>query len=126
MFHIHPDHARVPELGTAQRGRSFIPGGSCEREKIVGLLASQADLFASMATGHRALERLVLALVETHPQRAAVLQRLRAHQEIDIVTDLYENDLPEISVADEKQRERLLEAVQRLCSSAPPPRPQVG
>ena len=85
--------------------------------KLFGLLAQHTIDLGKIGTAHLALEKLVLALVEAHPAKAALLARFTEYLEADSAIDLPGKTRPEVSAAADAQRERLMRAVQQICSA---------
>src|SRR4051812_34417262 len=51
---------------------------SMKEREVLELLQTQAKLLAGMSAAQLALERVVLALIETHPDKPALLARIQA------------------------------------------------
>jgi hypothetical protein len=83
--------------------------------KLMNLLQENMALMVSLTASHRALERVVMALVDTHPNKPALLARLKKHFEVDVVSDLYEPMTPPEEQAYTHARARLLTAVRAVC-----------
>jgi hypothetical protein len=83
--------------------------------KLLELLQTQAKLLAGMSSAQLATERIVLALIETHPDKPALLARIHAQLEINAVSDLYAAQQAELVEAGEQQRDRLLRSIHAIC-----------
>ena len=80
-----------------------------DQNKLVQLMQAQAALLTRLAASQDALERAVLALADTHPNKIALLQSLEARLEPDATQD-------DQGDAYEEHRERLLAAIKRVCA----------
>jgi hypothetical protein len=86
-------------------------------DKLLELLAAQATVLAAIASGQMALERVVFALIETHPDKHSLLHRVESQLEADAVDDLSRAQEPEQEQAALQQRARMLARVRRLCAT---------
>jgi hypothetical protein len=84
---------------------------------LVQLLQAQAKLLSGMSAAQLTLEKIVLALIETHPDKAALLSRIESSLELDTVVDLFQAQQPELEQAGDQQRRRLLNLVRRSCAT---------
>lgn len=80
-----------------------------DQEKLVHLMQAQAALLTRLAASQDALERAVMALAESHPNKITLLQALEARLEPQASSDGQDD-------AYEQHRERLLAAIRRICA----------
>ena len=85
--------------------------------ELLDLIKQQARVLAEVSAAHLVLERVVYALIESHPDKRGLLSRIDAHIEMDAVSDLYQALHPELEQAGEKQRDRVMRAVRRICTA---------
>jgi hypothetical protein len=84
---------------------------------LLDLIKQQAKVLAEISAAHLALERVVYALIESHPDRPVLRARIDAQMEMDAVSDLYQPLHPELEQAGEKQRDRVMRVVRRICAT---------
>lgn len=86
-------------------------------EKLLTLLNGHAQLLISLAASQRILERVLLSMIATSPDKSAFLERLEWYVERDIADDLYSSEMPEAAAIHETQRDRLMGLIRSMCSA---------
>lgn len=81
-----------------------------DQEKLAQLMQAQAALLTRLAASQDALERAVLSMACTHPDKRALMQSLESHFTPDVLPG-EQND------AYEAHRGRLFAAMRAICSA---------
>jgi hypothetical protein len=80
---------------------------------VLQLQETQSELLANLSASHSALERLVLALIDSHPDKAAVLARFEQSIDADTIRHLYGPDSSRVCEAGGSLLQRFFTAVRR-------------
>ena len=78
------------------------------------VLAELSGLVFETIADHRALQRAVLALVKTHPDKAAFIEEFSKHMELDVIDDLNRAWPEHVEDVFEKKRKKLERVIQLL------------